>query len=77
MPHLKKTATAILLDIFWQRGLEAGLVLDDLKAKLIGHEVVIKYPKYWTPLDWNNSIRHLSKLEFKDEVIFDELKGKH
>ena len=19
-----------------------------------------KYPKYWTPLDWNNSVRHIS-----------------
>jgi hypothetical protein len=56
------------------RGLENGLELNTLKEKLIGNEVVIKYPKYWTPLDWNNEIRHLSKLEFGDEVIFNELK---
>ncbi|MAD96570.1 MAG: hypothetical protein CMB99_04500 [Flavobacteriaceae bacterium] len=57
------------------RGLEHGrLDLKDLQNRLIGQEVIIKYPKYWTPLDWNNTVRHLSKLEFGDEVIFNELK---
>ncbi len=56
------------------RGLEYGLKLNDLKEKLIGNSIVIKYPKYWTPLDWNNRIRHISKVENKDEVIFNELK---
>ena len=56
------------------RGLENGLDLKDLQKRLIGQEVTIKYPKYWTPLDWNNTIRHLSKLEFQNEVIFNELK---
>ena len=44
------------------RGLEQGLNLKDLKNKLIGNEVVIKYPKYWTPFDWNNKIQHISKV---------------
>lgn len=56
------------------RGLENGLELKNLQGKLIGKEVTIKYPKYWTPLDWNNTVRHLSKLEFENEVIFNELK---
>lgn len=56
------------------RGLEYGLDLDDLKDRLIGHQVVMKYPKYWTPLDWNNQVRHISKLEFQGEVLFNELK---
>ena len=55
------------------RGLENGLELNELKNRLIGDEVVIKYPKYWTPLDWNNRIRHLSKLEHNGEVLFNEL----
>ena len=55
------------------RGLENGLNLKELKEKLMGKEVTIKYPKYWTPLDWDNKIRHLSKLEFEGEVIFNEL----
>ena len=57
------------------RGLENGLKLNNLKEKLIGKSIVMKYPKYWTPLDWNNSIRHLSKVEFKNEIIFNELKA--
>ena len=57
------------------RGLENGLELNNLKEKLIGNSIVMKYPKYWTPLDWNNSIRHISKVEFKNEVIFNELKA--
>ena len=57
------------------RGLENGLELNNLKEKLIGNSIVIKYPKYWTPLDWNNSIRHLSKVKFKNEIIFNELKA--
>ena len=57
------------------RGLENGLELNNLKEKLIGNSIVIKYPKYWTPLDWNNSIRHISKVEFKNEIIFNELKA--
>ena len=57
------------------RGLENGLELNNLKEKLIGNSIVMKYPKYWTPLDWNNSIRHISKVEFKNEIIFNELKS--
>ena len=57
------------------RGLESGLELNNLKEKLIGNSIVMKYPKYWTPLDWNNSIRHISKVEFKNEIIFNELKA--
>ena len=57
------------------RGLENGLELNNLKEKLIGNSIVMKYPKYWTPLDWNNSIKHLSKVKFKNEIIFNELKA--
>lgn len=57
------------------RGLESGLLtLDKLKQELIGQQVTFKYPPYWTPLDWDNNIRHLSKVEFDGRVIFNELK---
>lgn len=56
------------------RGLENGLKINNLKEKLIGNVIIIKYPKYWTPLDWNNAVRHISKVEFKDEILFNELK---
>ena len=55
------------------RGLEHGLTIEDLKEKLVGNHVMLKYPKYWTPLDWNNKNRHISKLEFNSDVLFNEL----
>ena len=57
------------------RGLERGLEMDILKAKLLGKKVLFKYPKHWTPLDWNESSMHISKVETKNEIIFNELKG--
>jgi hypothetical protein len=56
------------------RGTEAGLSVSDLSDKLEGEIVTLKYPKYWTPLDWNNRVKHISKLEYGQEVIFNELK---
>lgn len=56
------------------RGLENGLELDDLRKRLIGNEIVLKYPKYWTPLDWDDQVKHVSKLEFRGEVLFNELR---
>ena len=58
------------------RGLENGLDLNLLREKLIGQEVIFKYPKYWTPLDWDNKTKHLSKVEFGNEIIFNELKSR-
>lgn len=56
------------------RGLESGLTIGKLKEQLIGNKVTFKYPKYWTPLDWNNQIRHISKLEYNTQVLFSELR---
>ena len=58
------------------RGLENGLELNNLKEILIGNSIVVKYPKYWTPLDWNDKIKHISKVEFNNEILFNELKAK-
>lgn len=57
------------------RGLERGIEMGEFKQKLIGKEVELKYPKYWTPLDWNNKVKHISKVELNGEVIFNELKS--
>mgnify|MGYP007079441213 CR=1 FL=1 len=45
-----------------------------MREQLVGNETTIKYPKYWTPLDWNNKTKHLSKLQVGHEVLFNELK---
>ncbi len=56
------------------RGIEAGLDYNEFKQSVINKKVVVKYPKYWTPLDWNNTVRHISKVETDGEVLFNELK---
>lgn len=58
------------------RGLENGLDLATLRADLIGEYITVKYPKYWTPLDWNDRIKHISKVEHKDKVIFNEFRDR-
>ncbi len=55
------------------RGLERGLDLNELNDMLIGEKILIKYPKYWTPLDPGSTIRHISKIEFNGRTIFTEL----
>ena len=41
---------------------------------LLGENVTIKYPKYWTPLDPKNNTRHLSYLEYDGEIVYSEIK---
>lgn len=60
-------------EFYVNRGLERGLDLNNLKASLTNKEIVIKYPKYWTPLDPGNSTRHISKIECDGKTIFTEL----
>lgn len=55
------------------RGLERGLDVKKLKADLMNKEVVMLYPKYWTPLDPFNSVRHISKLEWNGQTVFTEV----
>lgn len=54
------------------RGLERGLELASLQEQLIGQEVTLKYPRYWTPLDPADKHKHVSVLEFKSKRLFDE-----
>ena len=56
------------------RGEEIGLDASTLAERIEGELVTLKYPKYWTPLDWNDKIKHISKLDFGEEAIFNELK---
>ena len=58
------------------RALEESFTLPALKEKLLRKEVEIKYPSYWTPLDPNSQIRHVSKLSVDTDVLFNELKQK-
>ena len=55
------------------RGLARGLVLNDLQNRLIGREIVIKYPEHWTLLDPNRTVVHVSKIEHGSQILFSEL----
>ncbi len=55
------------------RGLENWLDLQVLRSKFEGKEITIKYPDYWTPFNANNSIRHISKIEFEGQTVFSEM----
>jgi hypothetical protein len=54
------------------RGLEQGLILEELQNRLMGKELTVYYPRYWTPLDPRGSIKHVSTVEFDGQVLFDE-----
>ena len=55
------------------RGLEQGLDLEDLNNWLIGKNVTIRFPKHWTLLDPNNTMKHLSILEHNGTEIYNEI----
>lgn len=56
------------------RGTEQGLNFDEFQSQILNQKIVVKYPEYWTPLDWNNSIRHISKVELNGKTLFNEFK---
>lgn len=55
------------------RGMQQGLSPDQLKTDLVGEVVSIYYPKYWTPLDPQDELKHMSRLTFKDEILWTEV----
>lgn len=55
------------------RGTQRGIVFHDIQQRLLHQPVTFKYPRYWTPLDWNNTVRHLSKILHKGETVFTEI----
>lgn len=70
---LQNTSPRFLYRLFYiNRGVERGLNPAELKKDLLGQAVTIKFPSYWTPLDPNDSVRHVAKLEFDGAVLFDE-----
>lgn len=70
--HLKDNPTRYYIN----RGIEAGLDYSDFESRVLNQKIVVKYPEYWTPLDWNNTVRHISKVELNGETLFNEFKDK-
>ena len=55
------------------RGLEFGLTEADLKNKILGKEIIIHYADHWTPLDPSGLGRHVARVSYGDEIIFDKI----
>lgn len=55
------------------RGLEAGLTETFLKDKLLNKEIVIHYADHWTPLDPSGLVRHIARVSYGEEIVYDEI----
>ena len=55
------------------RGEESGLSIKDLRASLTDRKIELLYADHWTPLDPRSQHRHVSKLVFEGEVLYNEL----
>lgn len=55
------------------RGLQRGLVLEDLRKRLIGEKATFYYPEHWSPLDLRNTSHHLNQVDVEGEIIFTEI----
>ncbi len=63
----------VAIRFYINRGEESGLSLQSLSQKLIGKEVEIMYPSYWTLLDPMGKLKHVSRLRIDGEILYDEL----
>lgn len=66
--RLKETEEVFYIN----RGLEQGLKLEALRSELMGSQIVLKYPEYWSLLNRGN-VHHVSKIEYKGKTIFSEM----
>lgn len=57
------------------RGIDQGFNVSHFQQTLIGKREEIKYPSYWTPLDWRGQIKHLSQLSLYQAIVFSEFKN--
>lgn len=54
------------------RGLDYDFTLEGLRRDLIGKEVTIKYPDYWSLLA-DSSLRHLCKVQHNGKTVYSEI----
>ena len=55
------------------RGLEKDLTLAQLKSDLLNRTIKLYYVNHWTPLDWNSRVRHIARLEYSSQTIYNEM----
>jgi len=54
------------------RGVENGVSPDNWKDEFTGKPVRLYYARHWTPLDPFNSIKHVTRVELDEEVLYSE-----
>ncbi len=55
------------------RGLERGLNLEALQTQLINNNITLYYVKHWSLLDPYNKTRHVARLDFDGNKIYNEM----
>jgi len=55
------------------RGGQNGIDAAQFNKKLKGKVVSLYYSKHWTPLDPKNKVRHVTRLEYEGEVLYNEI----
>ena len=56
------------------RGQQHGLSIEELREKYMDKTLAVSYVSQFSVLDWDNSLRHINRIEFGDEMVFNELK---
>ena len=59
------------------RGIEAGINMDEFKSKLEGQNVKLKFVDHWTPLDYNKSSPTVAYIEVVEtgEILYNNIKS--
>jgi len=55
------------------RGIENRFKLESLQKEILGKEVTIIYADHWTPLDWDDSGKHIALIKVEDKIIYNEI----
>ena len=55
------------------RGAENGVNVKNFNDALNGQVIKLYYAKHWTPLDPKNQHRHVTRIEFGNQILYDEM----
>jgi hypothetical protein len=54
-------------------GMDYGLDSLINEERLRGAQLKVLYPRYWTPLDWNNNHKHATSIIHGSDTLFNEI----
>lgn len=76
--HTKNQDIAIFQDsnermFYINHGIDHGLGSSVNEGRLKGAQIKVLYPRYWTPLDWNNNHKHTAAVIHGTDTLFNEI----